>query len=350
MSEFLPLTDRHEQVLSATVRRYVATAEPVSSKYLARERAFAVSAATIRNAMGWLEKAGLLVQPHTSAGRVPSDLGYRLYVDRLMVPDERLGLQAERRLGHELEAPGSSLEALLQGVARILAAVSGYIALVAPPRRNSRRLRHLQLVPVDAERILLAVVTDAYETQSVLIPLPAANLALDNDECQLLSNFLSDRLQNLSVERLTDPDWSELDCQLQPYANFLGAIVAETAACLRPPAASQVIVRGIAEVLQQPEFTETERVKMLFRLLEAEQSQIAALMAADDGVVIRIGAENPLEPMQACALVATGYQASSSSAGSVGVIGPTRMLYEGAVAAVEAAASYLSSTCSEATS
>ncbi|MEO0947074.1 MAG: heat-inducible transcriptional repressor HrcA, partial [Cyanobacteria bacterium J06641_5] len=131
------LTNRHEQVLSATVRHYVATAEPVSSKRLLQEHDFAVSSATIRNAMGWLEKAGLLLQPHTSAGRVPSDRGYRLYVDRLMVPDVRLGRQAGRRLASEPEACQGSLEARLQGAARILATVSGYIALVTPPQSRA---------------------------------------------------------------------------------------------------------------------------------------------------------------------------------------------------------------------
>ncbi len=344
MFESLQLTDRHEQVLSATVRRYVATAEPVSSKFLAEERAFAVSAATIRNAMGWLEKAGLLVQPHTSAGRVPSDLGYRLYVDRLMVPDERFGLRAERRLGRELKASASSIEALLDGVARILATVSGYIALVAPPQKTSQRLRHLQLVSVDTERVLLAIVTETYETQSVLVSVDALSQP-STEDLQALSNFLSDRLQGLSPEQPLALDWSGLDGNFQEHADFLQHVAVETAKRLQPSEVSQVIVRGIAEALHQPEFTETERVQMLLHLLEAEQTQLAALMAQNEGVVIHIGAENPLESLQDCALVAARYRASEHSEGSVGVIGPTRMLYEGAVAAVEAAAGYLSTAC-----
>lgn len=351
MFEPSKLTNRHEQVLSATVRRYVATAEPVSSKGLLQGYEFAVSSATIRNAMGWLEKAGLLVQPHTSAGRVPSDLGYRFYVDRLMVPDGRLGRQAERRLVRELEPRSSSLEARLQSAARILAAVSGYIALVTPPQGSSMRLRHLQLVPVDGERVMLAIVTDKYETQSVLMSLPptiAQVSPLTARELQLLSNFLSDRLQGLSLGELSTLDWGDLDREFQQYADFLQAVAGEVASRLQAPIASQTIVRGLADVLNQPEFTEMERVQALFQVLEAEQLQLAELTIAGDGITVRIGAENPLEPMQACTLVAANYQAGDTAMGSIGVIGPTRMLYEGAIAAVEATAGYLSSTLSEA--
>ena len=350
MFEPLQLTSRHAQVLSATVRHYVATAEPVSSKRLLQDRAFAVSSATIRNAMGWLEKAGLLLQPHTSAGRVPSDRGYRLYVDRLMVPDARLGRQAERRLARELEAKQGSLEARLQSAARILATVSGYIALVTPPQGSAKCLRHLQLVPVDGERVMLALVTDAYETQSVLMSLPraiAGEPVLTARELELLSNFLSARLQGLSLGELSALDWDDLDREFQQYADFLEAVAAEVAIRLQPPATSQTIVRGLAEVLHQPEFTEMERVQVLFQFLEAEQLQLEALMASDEGITVLIGEENPLEPMQTCALVAASYQAGEMAIGNIGVIGPTRMLYEGAIAAVEATAGYLSNALRE---
>ncbi|NES89899.1 HrcA family transcriptional regulator, partial [Okeania sp. SIO2B9] len=153
------LNNRHQHILWATVRHYIATAEPVGSKSLAEEYNLSVSPATIRTGMSFLEKIGLLYQPHTSAGRVPSDSGYRIYVDQLMKPSETLAFEVEELLQKQLNLPESRLEALLQGSAQILATLSGYITLVTMPQTATAKLRHLQLVQVEAEKIMLIVVT-----------------------------------------------------------------------------------------------------------------------------------------------------------------------------------------------
>ncbi|MGB3203791.1 MAG: heat-inducible transcriptional repressor HrcA, partial [Crinalium sp.] len=166
------LTDRQQRILWATIRHYIATAEPVGSKALVEEYNLSVSPATIRSAMGVLEKSGLLYQPHTSAGRVPSDSGYRMYVDKLIKPEDKLGLQVEQLFTERLNWDDWSLEALLRGSAQILATLSGYITLITIPQTRTNRLRHLQLVQIEPGRVMLIVVTDAYETQSVLMQLP----------------------------------------------------------------------------------------------------------------------------------------------------------------------------------
>lgn len=195
MSQPVSLTNRQQQILWATIHHYIATAEPVGSKVLATEYGLSVSPATIRACMGALEKAGLLYQPHTSAGRIPSDSGYRIYVDQLITPSETLGRKVENLLTDHLHWEETSFEAILRDAAQILAAVSGYIALITLPQARTTRLRHLQLVQIEPRRVMLIVVTDAYETQSVLMELPQLADEVTQDESiverelQILSNF-----------------------------------------------------------------------------------------------------------------------------------------------------------------
>ena len=157
MDSAFSLSARHEQVLQATIRHYIATAEPVGSRALAQEYNLKVSPATVRNTMGLLEKHGLLYQPHTSSGRVPSDSGYRLYVNRLMSPSLQVGRRVDAALSEELDWMGRSLEALLKEATQILAQISGYLALVTVPQSNTVLIRHIQLVTVEGGQVLMVV-------------------------------------------------------------------------------------------------------------------------------------------------------------------------------------------------
>ncbi|PSO52219.1 MAG: heat-inducible transcriptional repressor HrcA [Cyanobacteria bacterium QH_8_48_120] len=358
MPHQLNLTERYQQILWATIRQYVATAEPVSSKSLAQEYDFTVSSATIRNAMGRLEKAGLLYQPHTSAGRVPSDSGYRIYVDELITPDGTLGHQTEQLLNQQINWEAGSVEALLRGSAQILATLSGYIAFITLPQNPTHQLRHLQLVQVDPGRVMLIVVTDAYDTQSVLMELPASASDKEQDypaegELEILSNFLNSKLRGRSLLELATLDWGELDREFERYADFLRSLLKTLIMRVQAPASTEIMIRGISEVLRQPEFSQLQQVQMLLHLLEEEQDQLWPLIfelpesdASARRVTVRIGSENPLEPMRTCTLISANYRQGDYPVGSVGLIGPTRMLYENAIALVEAATDYLSDTLS----
>lgn len=349
------LNPRQQTVLWATVRQYVATAEPVGSKSLSEEYNLNVSPATIRNAMGMLEKSGFLYQPHTSAGRVPSDSGYRLYVDQLMQPAEKLAQKVDQRLTAQLDWDGWSLEALLKGAAQILATLSGYITLVTLPQATQARLRHLQLVQIEPGKVLLVAVLDAYGTQSVLVELapdgtPVPDVETMDRELQILSNFLNSQLRGQALGEVAGLDWDDLGLEFQRYSESLRGAIAGLTQRRQSPMSAQFMVSGLAEVLRQPEFAEIHQVQTLFHLLEEEQDQLWPLMfdppidlAVSDGRVrVWIGSENPLEPMQGCALVSANYHKDSQPVGSVGMLGPTRMIYENAVVLVEATADYLS--------
>ncbi len=352
----IKLSDRQKHVLWATVRQYVATARPVGSETLLEEYDLNVSSATVRNAMGRLEKFGLLYQPHTSAGRVPSDSGYRIYVDRLLTPSDAMKQQVNQLLGAQLNWDAWSLEAALRGAADILAVLSGYITLITMPQAMSATLRHIQLVPVESSRMMLIVVLDTYETQSILMSVPQSpdgdrqDADILSQELEILSNFLNHHLKGRSLHEISSLDWTELGNVFECYAELLQDTLVELGhrICTQS-GSSQLLVSGLAEVLRRhPEFSEIQKVQTIIHLLEAERDSLLPLFfeshtdSTTSNVTVRIGSENPLEPMQNCALVSATYQWGESSLGSIGILGPTRMVYEDAIALVEATAHLLS--------
>ncbi|HEY9804784.1 MAG TPA: heat-inducible transcriptional repressor HrcA, partial [Leptolyngbyaceae cyanobacterium] len=307
------------------------------------------------NVMGVLEKSGLLYQPHTSAGRVPSDSGYRIYVDKLITPSEVLAKEVELALQQRLQWEDWSLEILLQGAAQILASLSGCISLITMPQTNTATVRHLQLVQIETGRIMLILVTDNYETHSKLMDLPPGrsekpDTEVIDRELQIVSNFLNSHLRGRSLLEISTLDWSQLDREFQLYGEFLKTSVAELANRTAAPAATQIMVRGVAEVLRQPEFSQLQQVQTIIQLLEEEQEQLWRLIFEEpeledtnkSKVTVRIGAENPLEPIRTCSLISSTYRRGVVPLGSVGVLGPTRLDYENAIAVVAAAADYLS--------
>lgn len=341
------LTERHQKILRATIKHYIATAEPVGSKTLIEEYDFSVSSATIRNIMGRLEKAGLLYQPYTSAGRVPSDDGYRIYVDRLLTKDQNLGKKFEQSLKKQLHHETWNFESLIQKAAKFLASVSGYIALITIPQTSTSQLRHLQLILTESQQIILIIVTDAYRTQSFLIEAGAESFR--ESELQILSNFLNHKLKGKYIFELTHLDWSDLDQEFQQYTDFLTKLFTNLRSQSQPHQSYPMLVHGIAELLRQPEFSQPEATQMLVHLLEEQQEKIWPLIfelspisGTNTKATIRIGAENDLESMRNCSVVSSLYHQGDLPVGSVAIIGPTRMLYENAISLVESTAAYLS--------
>ena len=347
------LSARHQNILKATIEHYIATAEPVGSKTLAEEYNFKVSSATIRNAMGRLEEAGLLYQPHISAGRIPSDSGYRTYVDHLIIFDDKINKTIQKSLQREFQLARASFEALLQQAAKILAALSGYIALITFPQNLNSNLLHLQLVRVASTQVMLIIVTDSYQTQSILMESPIQNNDTDESlidhELQILSNFLDRELKGRSLREIATLDWSEIDREFAQYSDFLRTLSDRVKLSFRTSNSTPVVIHGVAEFLRQPEFSRLQQVQTLLALLEEKPDQLLPVMFTFPGIEdslkrvnIKIGTENSLEPMHTCTLVSAHYYQDDTPVGSVGILGPTRMLYENAIALVENTANYLS--------
>ncbi len=343
------LNSRRQQVMRALVRHYVSTAEPVGSKSLLAAYKLNVSSATVRNVMGSLERDGLLYQPHTSAGRVPSDSGYRLYVDELIEPSQPTARRTDRMLTERLQWQGWSVEALLREAAHILAHLSGYIALVTLPRLERMVVKHLQLVSVTADQVLLILVLDSYGAESILLQLPRGTAGTAGDssddlsrELQILSNFLTTQLQGRPLAEISDLNWNEVDTPEDRVRVLCQAI--DDLSQRQRYSRTHIMITGVADVLNQPEFAEHRQVRNLVSLLEDGQDQLWPLISADGSKPLKIwiGEENPLEPMQSCALVTATYSRDETPLGRIGVMGPTRMLYEDSIAAVEATSNYLS--------
>ena len=363
------LNQRHQQILWATIRQYISTAEPVGSKTLVDGYNLNISPATIRSGFATLEKAGFLYQPHTSAGRIPSDSGYRLYVDRSIEPSQNISRQVKELLTSKLNWDGWSLESTLRGAVEVLATLSGYITMITLPQTRRSTVKHIQLVRVEPAKIMVIVVWDAYETQSMLMQLPQDRSYLtDGDlldrELQVLSNFLNSKLRDKSILEVSNLDWSELDRQFQQYTKLISTLLTDLSRQSKPIHSSQIMIWGIAEFLCQPEFSQLQQVQTLLHLLESEQDKIWELLFNRDlnsslfdrasifdrsqpKLTIRIGAENPLKPMQTCTLISTNYHQDSIPVGSVGILGPKRMLYENAIALVQSTASYISAAISQ---
>jgi heat-inducible transcriptional repressor len=352
------LSDRYQSILRATIQHYIATAEPVGSKTLLEEYNFQVSSATIRNALGKLEKEGLLYQPHTSSGRVPSDWGYRIYVDELLTPNDRVGKRIEQVLGQNMPARTGSFEALLQRATHLLASLSGYIAIVTLPHTRTDNLRHLQLVRVSDRRLMLIMVTDSLQTRSIFIDTPVMEEEEGErwleEELQILSNFLNEKLKGYSLADLVGLDWNEIDRSFVRYTHFLKQLIQEVSTRLPSASTPSIIIHGISEVIRQPEFSGHLQVQMLLHLLEDERDLLFPLIfefpdleRSEKRVKISIGSENPLESMRPCTLISAVYKQGETPVGSVGILGPTRMLYENTIPLVESTADYLTDAISQ---
>ncbi|BAQ64450.1 heat-inducible transcriptional repressor HrcA [Geminocystis sp. NIES-3709] len=350
------LNERHRKILQATVKHYIATAEPVGSKTLIDEYDFSVSSATIRNVMGKLEKAGFLYQPHTSAGRIPSDSGYRVYVDQLIDVENTVKFPLDRLLNSTMKTVYGRYEILFQKITNILADLSGCIALITLPQIASNILYHLQLLRLANNKIMLVMVIDNYQTESLLLETNQLKIPHDDDfneiidrELEILSNFLNHKLKGKSLTEISVLDWSELNNDFLIYADFINDLLKKIKLNYRLSNSTPIFVQGFSKLVQQPEFSHIEQVKILLNLLEKEQDQLLSLIfnhtEYNDSwqkVKITIGSENPLESMQFCSLISAYYYQGESPVGSVGIIGPTRMAYEQAIALVESTANYLS--------
>jgi heat-inducible transcriptional repressor len=348
------LTHREQKVLWATIDHYIQTAEPVGSRALVSGYDFDISPATIRNVLNTLDRSGFLYQPHTSAGRIPSDSGYRVYVNELIDPSQELTYSTMQFMNSASDRLGKpSLDNIFLDVAQILATLSGCIAVITAPNMQAMRIKHLQLVMVDRSKIMAIAVSDTYHTASVTIDLPKeTNPELLEGELNILNNFLNAHLREQSWSALGNTlQWDDLDRQFQQYAKLLQKSLQQLMHLCDRTSLGQMFISGLTELLRQPEFSDLQKVQNIVQLLEADRASIMALISDQsqndhNTVNISIGSEIAIEPMQNCAFISTAYMCDNKPIGTVAVLGPTRLGYAKAIASVQAAASHLTETMS----
>ena len=323
-----PLPRRQEQVLQATVRHYVDTTEPVGSKTLVQRFGLEASPATIRSAMGALEQRGLLTQPHTSAGRVPSPLGYRHYVDCLLPAPGAAAIQLQREL-MGLSLQWAAFDDLLLHLARRLADLTGLLSLITRPQRPSPALQALRLVP-SGDRLLVFLVDGGASATSLNLRLPHGS----THTLPALERWVSEQLAEGPI------NWQSLPPQLQSCGDLLRQGLLSHQQADTSQQASAVSL-GLGGLLGQPEFQRSASLRPLLQLVESEPQRVLEPARATPLGGVWIGAEHPDTALHACAVVQASYAAGGGAAGQVALIGPMRMTYATARAAVQAVASTL---------
>ena len=321
MDSPIPIDARKQQILKAVVSDYTATGVPVGSQALAVALS-AWSSATIRNELSTLVEIGYLLQPHTSAGRVPSDLGYRYYVDFLM-EEERVPSEVRRQLDPLLEGSATSLEELLESAAMALARASDAVSIVTAPRMLTARLKHIDLVSLDAEHALVLLVLEGNVIKQFQVPLQRA---ADQDELSRIARALDGLLRGLGGPEAAEVRWPDAADSL---GGSLLESIREAMAGVDASQDTLVLHDGVRNLLHQPEFGDLERLQQVLDVIEEERliSNVLTKLDPTEGVHIMIGRENSLEQLVGCSLVLTTYRAGSGRSGTIGVLGPTRMRY-----------------------
>ncbi|MEB3257269.1 MAG: HrcA family transcriptional regulator [Cyanobacteriota bacterium] len=326
------LSRRQQEVLQATVRHYVDTVEPVGSHTLVRRFGFPASPATVRSAMGALEQRGLLTQPHTSAGRIPSQLGYRLYVDELLPAPGAAAIQLERELAG-LSLQWAALDDLLVYVARRLSDLTGLLSLITRPRSRAPKLQEIRLMP-SGESLLVILVQGSGLSTSLHLRLPPGF----QTELPILERWTNRQLQAPGDGAIC---WELLPAELASSGRLLRQAL-DSHTRLTGDGAGTVVAAGLGGLLAQPEFTRTSSLLPLVQLVETHPDHVLGPQAASDlESLVWIGSEHPHKALGQCAVVQCPYRTGDGGRGMVALVGPTRMAYATARAGVRSVAHLL---------
>jgi len=334
--------DRRLAVLRAIVEDYVTTHEPVGSKALVERHNLGVSPATIRNDMAALEDEGFITQPHTSAGRVPTDRGYRLFVDRLS--GVKPLSSAERRAIHQFLDSSVDLDDVMVRTVRMLAQITKQVAMVQYPSLTKSSVRHIELVALSSTRMMMIVIADTGRVEQRIVECPnEIDEARVSELRALLVNKLSGQPFASVPELITELDVSAQD------RTTMAVITATLLDAVTERVDERIVLGGTAHLARygeafplaiQPVLEALEEQMVLLRLLGEATSQ--------QGVTVRIGHENPIEGLEATSVVTSGYGLGEVSIASLGVLGPTHMDYAGSMSAVHAVAQYVGRILDEA--
>ena len=326
------LDDRKTAILRAVVEEYIATAQPVGSAHIANNREMAVSSATVRNDMAALEREGYLMHPHTSAGRIPTDKGYRFFVDNL-VPNGSLGSIEQARVGSFFETAHFRLEETLQRTSMLLAQLTNYASVVIGPTAEVAVVRSVQLVRLSSHHVTVVVVLSNGAVENVQIEI---NSDVSDDEIQQANAKLQKMMTAKPLRDVADHH----EVNRQSSSVHSGAVGVE-ALCEKVLLAFDHVrndenfyVGGVAQMAQA--FDAVEIVRNVLHTLE--QQYVVVTLVRDmlnRGVSVAIGAEHGVEPLSACSVVLAPVRVVGETMGTVGVLGPTRMNYPQALATVE---------------
>ncbi|SET41769.1 heat-inducible transcription repressor HrcA [Natronincola peptidivorans] len=332
------LDDRKIKILQTIIRDYIETAEPVGSRTLSKKYNLGVSAATIRNEMADLEDLGYLIQPHTSAGRIPSDKGYRLYVDNLMEIKMIANLQ-RKNIKNNLVRQFGEVEQLLQYSSKIISQLTNYTSAVLAPQIKENRIKHIQLVPIDTENIITVMVTDTGIIKNPLVNVPEG---ISYDKVEKVSNLLNKKLQGLTIKEIEGELLKELEEELYEFNSLIGSVMPKLFNVLEGIEDVELFLTGTTNIFNFPEFNDVFKAKTFLKMLEEKQKMGHLISAStDEGISISIGSENLYQEAKECSLVTATYKINDNVIGKLSVIGPTRMDYSNVVGVMNQISQYI---------
>ena len=330
------LNDRKIKILEAIINDYVATAEPIGSRTIAKKYNLGISSATIRNEMSDLEELGLIVQPHTSAGRVPSDKGYRLYVDHLMHSRELTG--AETKALKELVNQNlNHIDYLMKQTAKVLSMLTRYTTVVTEPKGREIKVKHIQLVPVDERSVVCVVVTDNKVIKNHVI---SCRLAPDMDELNRISAMFNMLLKQCDIMTLDEKSLDAITEKFGGYKELAADIAEAVKRTVEEEEDVQFYASGVNNILDFTEFSDVGKARSFFQAFEEKKMLITLFGQNPSGtpgkIQIVIGGENNMEELKDCSIVRANYKYGNNTYGTIGVIGPTRMNYSQTVSLLNA--------------
>ncbi len=322
----MELDERKLKILQAIIRNYLETGEPVGSRTISKYTDLNLSSATIRNEMADLEELGYIIQPHTSAGRIPSDKGYRLYVDTLL-EDKTHEVEEMKEL--ILEKAGK-LDQLLKQVARLLADNTNYTTLVTKPQYRSKKVKFIQLTEVDATHILAVILVEGNVVKNKIIDVTEC---LNKEIILKLNIVFNTFLQGLDLTEINMSLIQKMKEQAGNYNMLVSHILDAVAEAISEEEDVEIFTSGATNILKYPELSDVDKVMELIDTLE-EKEQLSDIIInkleapESGGIQVYIGSETPVKSMKDCSVVTATYQIEEGVYGKIGIIGPKRMDYE----------------------
>lgn len=320
------LSDRKLKILYAIIKTYLETGEPVGSRTISKYTDLNLSSATIRNEMADLEELGYIMQPHTSAGRIPSDKGYRLYVDILMKEKEQeLNDKQEQML-----EKADKMEQLLKQAAKVLASNTNYATMVSTPMNNDNKIKFIQLSMVDAEQIIAVIVLSGNVIKNKIINLEEP---LSNENLLKLNMLLNTTLNGMSIEEINLGLIARLKEQAGIHSVVIGNVLDAVADAIQIDEDMQIYTSGATNIFKYPELSDKESAQDIISAFEEKQQLtelVTQTLAQEDntGIQVYIGDETPVQNMKDCSVVTATYELGEGMKGTIGIIGPKRMDYE----------------------
>jgi len=335
----MSLDERSGQILQAVIQLYINSPGPVGSRAVTKKFPLGLSSATIRNIMSDLEEMGFLRQPHTSAGRVPTDVGYRFYVDTLTAEKSDIDTELASEMNRKLELFRKDLDSFLDNASRMLSELSHYIGISVAPNANRTILSRIELVPYRKNQIAVVLFADEAIIRSKII---SVDQEMSRSDLNRLSDYINERFSGYSLDEVRRTISEEISNE----RIICDRLISEATRICRDVLAisdSDIFISGLSEMVNLPDFCDIGRIRGLLKTLEDKHIILGLLdkISDTDGTQVFIGSENPLDEMKQFSLVAATYKEGNRPMGTIGIIGPTRMNYSQAIILVDTTARFI---------